>query len=874
MRRAESVYRPGVLALTVWALLGLGLPAAQAQQPTLPFPRLFTVTPPGGKIGTAVEITIGGADLEEANALYFNHPGFKVERVPEPAKPPAKPDAKPGDKPADKPEAKPEAKPEPPKFVPNKFKVTIEGNVPPGIYDVRAIGKWGVSNPRAFAAGELNEVLEKEANNDVPQAQKIDLNTTVSGVINPNVDVDLYSFTGNKGQRVLIVCEASSIDSRADPRVELYHGNRLLAANRRYLDRDAVLDYVLPADGEYLVRVTEFTHIFGSPEHFYRLSVSVGPRIDAVFPPLVEPGKPAQVTLFGRNLPNGQPEPKAQLDGRPLDKLVVSLTPPADPLDRQRLVFSGMIPPPTAGLDGMEHRVKNAAGSSNPVLLTYVYAPVVLDNEDNDTPEKAQTVPVPCEVCGRIEKKRDRDWYVFTAKANEIYTIEGYADRLGSPMDLFFELRRADNKQSLGEVDDPPQNDVLSLVKFNTRSDDPKTRITIPADGQYQLFVSSREADLQAGPRHIYRVSIRKDQPDFRLVLVDNNDSNPDACTVRQGGNADLQVLIFRHDGFEGDVTITAEGLPQGVTCPPQVLGAGLKQTSLVLSAAADAPAWAGEIKIKGTATLNGQQVVREARGGCMIWPVQPQANIPALSRLSRTVCLAVREKGPFALQVDAKEIAVPLGGAIQTKVKINRLWPDFKAPVQIQALAQPQAPNAPIPPQLPVIATIAPDKPEVDVKLQVSGNVRPGVFNLVFRGQAQAPFNKDPNAKQKQPVNVIEPSTPVKVTVYNQVAELSVNNANLTLKAGGDAELVVKVNRQHAYTGEFKVLLVPPQGYQGVTAAEVTIPANMNEAKLALKSPANAAPAANQACTVRAVANVQGVTLTHETKVNVTVQK
>ncbi len=866
--------RVGVWAIVTGAVFALVAQVAQAQQqPSLPFPRLFTVTPPGGKIGTAVEVVIGGADLEEATSLYFNHPGFKVERVPEPAKPPAKPEPKPGDKP-DKPEAKPETKPEPPKFVPNKFKVTIDGNVPPGIYDLRAIGKWGISNPRAFVAGELNEAVEKEPNNDVPQAHKIDLNTTVSGVISPNVDVDFYSFAGKKGQRVLVVCESSSIDSRADPQVELYQGNRKLAANRRYSERDAVLDYTLPDDADYLVRVFEHTHLFGSPEYFYRLSVSVGPRIDAAYPPVVEPGKPAQVTLFGRNLPNGQPEPKAQIDGRPLDKFVVSLTPPADPVDRQRLTFTGMISPPTGGLDGMEYRVKNAAGSSNPILLTYAYAPVVLDNEDNDTVEKAQTVPVPSEVCGRIEKKRDRDWYVFTAKANEVYTIEAYADRLGSPMDLYFEVRRADNKQSLGEFDDPPPNDVLSIVKFNNRSDDPKGKITIPADGQYHLIVSSRDADLQAGPRHIYRLSIRKDQPDFRLVLVDNNDSSPDACTVRQGGSVDMQVLVFRLDGFDGEITLAAEGLPQGITCPPQTLGPGLKQTSLVFSAAADAPVWAGEIKIKGTATINGQTLVREARGGCMIWPVQPQQNIPALSRLSRTLCLSVREKGPFALQADAKELAVPVGGAIQTKLKINRLWPDFKAPVQVAALAQPTGPNAPVPPQLPVIATIAPDKPEVDVKLPVSGNVRPGNYNLVFRGQAQAPFNKDPNAKQKPPVNVTEPSTPIKVTVYNQVAELSVNNASVALKAGGDAELVVKVNRLHGYTGEFKVLLIPPQGFQGATAAEVTMPGNANEAKLALKAPANAAPAANQAFTVRAVANVSGVTLTHETKVNVTVAK
>src|SRR5262249_14485965 len=130
----------------------------------------------------------------------------------------------------------------------------------------------------------------------------------------------------------------------------------------------------------------------------------------------------------------------------------------------------------------------------------------------------------------------------------------------------------------------------------------------------------------------------------------------------------------------------------------------------------------------------------------------------------------------------------------------------------------------------------IPPDKNEIDVQFQVKPNVPPGVYNLVVRGVSQVPFAKDPKAAQKPNVSVTETLPPIKLTVYNTVADVSVNNANVTIKPGMDVELVVKVNRLHAYAGDFKVQLVLPQGFAGVTAPEVTIPANANEAKLVLK--------------------------------------
>ncbi|HEV3204978.1 MAG TPA: PPC domain-containing protein, partial [Gemmataceae bacterium] len=746
------------LAIVGAVSIGSGVANAQPNLPgsQWPNPRLFTVTPPGGKIGTSVEVTFTGTDLEEPQNLLFSHPGIKAEPIIPPAPPaPKAPPAAPADpkQPAPKPMAPPPAPPI------TKFKVTIAPETPVGVYDVRLVNKWGVSNARAFVVGDLTEVLEKEPNNDVDQAQRIEVNTIVNGVISAPTDVDYYVFAGKKGQRVVISCLASSIDSRLHAGLELYDANsRRLAFNQKYHENDALVDATLSGDGDYYVRLVEYTHTQGSPEHFYRLSVSTAPWIDAVFPPVVEPGKTTQLTVYGRNLPGGQLDLTTVVDGRPLEKLAVALNAPGDPVALQRLEYGGRIGPASSSLDGMDYRLRNATGFSNPFLLTFARAPVVLGNDTNLTPEKALEVPLPCEIAGRIAKKGQRDWYSFSAKKDEAFSIETFSDRLGAPTDLYCIIRNPANKQQLADLEDNPE--TLSPFKFFTRSDDPpRFKFVAPADGKYQIMISSREADVQAGPRNLYRVRITPEQPDFRLIVMPADDNRPDSCRLCQNGHQFFTVLVWRLDGFTGPVTLTAEDLPAGVTCLPQVIGPNLKQGPLVIEAAPTAPPGAYEIKVKGTATINGQPVVREARAANITWPTQPGTNIPAISRLDRKIVMAVREPPPYRLNLTLDKPAILQGEKANLTVKVARLLPDFKGQLQAQALDLP--PNQlTVNNNAPMI--LAAGKDEFQFPVEARANLLPGIYTIVLRSSSQVPFNKDPMAKQKPNINVVVPSAAI----------------------------------------------------------------------------------------------------------------
>jgi hypothetical protein len=872
-RRTEAPWHR-LLLIAGAACLGLSAGHAYAQPPQsgLPLPRLFVVSPCGGKQGSTFEVTFAGQDVEDPQALLFSHAGIKAEPIIPPPPPAPKPD--PNKKPDPKKPAEP-AKPAPRTPV-TTFRVSIAASTPVGIYDVRLVNKWGISNARAFVVGDLKEVAEKEPNDDVPQAQRVELDSTINGVIASPTDVDYYVFAGKKGQRVLATCLASTIDSRLFAGLGLYDkAGHQLALNRHFRDNDAQVDCTLPADGDYYLRVAEFTHSQGSGEHFYRLNLSTAPWIDAILPLAVVPGQTTSLTVYGRNLPGGQLDSTSVEDGKVLEKLPVLVNVPFDPAPHQPLSYNGRVPPAAATLDGLEYRVRNASGTSNPFFLAFARAPLVVESGSHDTPEKAQEVTLPCEISGQIEKLHNRDWYVFQARKNAVYHVELFSDRLGSHTDMYFILRRADNKQELANLDDNPE--VLTNVRFFNRSDDPPPfRFVAPEDGKYQLLVSSRDADSRAGPRHYYRVRIAAEQPDFHLFLMPSDGLRPDSCCLRQGGQENFTVLVQREEGFNGPVTVTAEGLPPGVTCAPQVLAPGIRQTSLVLSASPQAAVWTGEIKIKGTATINGQQVVHEARPANVTWPVPQPQGIPAVTRLERAVVLAVREKAPFQLAATPEKSFAIQGTKIKVDLKAARLWPDFKAPLNIVTVE----PDMEFPPNFvfnnnqPI--TIAPDKKDAKAELDVQANVPPGVYNVVLRGTAQIPYNKDPMAKDKPNINLVLPATPFTFTVLpRQVANLSVNNANPALKIGQQTEVMVQVARLNDFGGEFKVQLVLPANMKGLAADMVTIPPGKNDAKLVLKAPADAAPGNRAGLIVRASAAVHPeVVLTQDVPINVSVVK
>lgn len=158
----------------------------------------------------------------------------------------------------------------------------------PGIHPLPlGPGPW-ISNPLPFAVDTLPECLEQEPNQEPGRAQRVVAPVIVNGRIDSPADVDVFSFEGRAGDRIVAEVYARRLDSPLDSLLKLTDaGGRQLAFNDDHEDKgagltthhaDSWLSAVLPADGTYFVHLSDAQRK-GGPEYAYRLRISP-PRPD------------------------------------------------------------------------------------------------------------------------------------------------------------------------------------------------------------------------------------------------------------------------------------------------------------------------------------------------------------------------------------------------------------------------------------------------------------------------------------------------------------------------------------------------------------------------------------------------------------------
>ncbi|MEX0977565.1 MAG: hypothetical protein WDZ48_01860, partial [Pirellulales bacterium] len=247
-------------------------------------------------------------------------------------------------------------------------------------------------------------------------------------------------------QRIIADVRAARIDSRMDPAVSLYDSaGRRLAFARGTHRHDAIVDVSLESDGEYLLKLHDFTYQ-GGDEYFYRLALHDGPHIDFVVPAAGEPGSKGRFMLYGRNLPGSKPS-EVELRGAKLEQVEVEIPLPKDaplPLSAENLHTY------EAGLESIAYTLESPQGESNPVTIYLAEAPVVLEQEPNDEPSKAQAVTAPCEFVGQFYPQSDRDWITFQAKKDEALWMEVISQRMGLATDPYLLVQHV-TKNDKGE---------------------------------------------------------------------------------------------------------------------------------------------------------------------------------------------------------------------------------------------------------------------------------------------------------------------------------------------------------------------------------------------------------------------------------------
>lgn len=607
-------------------LLAFSLPL-HAQLPAARITHLF---PPGGKTGTTLEVTVAGSHLDEPVRIHFSHAGITAT----------------------------------PANDGNKFTVIIASNVPPRTYEARFVGRYGISNPRAFTVGALPESVAPTTNTSQANAAELKVESTINGRAAAN-SVGWFKFAAKRGQRLFAECLAETIDSRMDASLVLND------TSERELERartGGLIDFTAPADGTYLLKVSDFLYR-GGDEYFYRLTLSSGPRIDFIFPPAGVAGTKTNFTLYGRNLPGGKPVKGVTFDGKPLEQLSVEITVPANERT-QRLNTGLLVRSGDASIDGFEYRLNTPRGVSNPVLIGFATAPVVIELEPtNNKAVTAQKLVLPCEVAGQFHPANEQDWFTFEAKKGDVYWAEVFSQRLGLPTDPFLLIQRVTRndkgEEQLSDVQEVYDNDSnIGEREFNTASRDPVVRFEAKETGTYRVLVRDLFQRAERSPRFVYRLSLRREAPDFRLVAqalvpkykADAKNIDIGVPFLRRGETIPVRVMAFRRDGFNGEIHLAIENLPPGLVFEGDRIEAGKNSDFILLTATEDAPVFAGPIKLAGKAKVGDKELVREARGGTMIFPVGNTDSERPDSRLAREFALAISDKERAPLSIAAAE--------------------------------------------------------------------------------------------------------------------------------------------------------------------------------------------------------------------------
>jgi hypothetical protein len=157
---------------------------------------------------------------------------------------------------------------------------------------------------------------------------------------------------------------------------------------------------------------------------------------------------------------------------------------------------------------------------------------------------------------------------------------------------------------------------------------------------------------------------IRKAAPDFALVAwgmhmgLRNGDRNAlsKPIALRGGATMALEVVVVRRDGFDGEIELLMDNLPDGVTASGLKIPKGQTRGIMLVTAAEGAPQDASSANFIGRAKIGEATATRPCRLASMAWPVANHWNEIPSPRLLADVPVSVGGAEPAPITIAAKE--------------------------------------------------------------------------------------------------------------------------------------------------------------------------------------------------------------------------
>lgn len=723
-------------------------------------PVIATVFPAGMTLGTSVDVELFGSGIESVSSIGLSVPGSMSERI-----------------------------------APKKFRVTVPVSARPGLYDLWAFGPGGLSAPVRFMVSRRQGFLEPSGDR-AGSAKKISLDVSIDGRIFAAGEIDRYVFEARQGQHIVIECYADRIDSRMRAVIELYDAaGRRIAANRGYFGVDPLIGWVAPADGHYEVRLHDLA--FGGGEDFvYRLDVDTGPRPVFAVPGQIVEGQKSQVRIYGRNLDSVAGSRSDSTMRRSLTSTNFEIAAdratalPDPPIARS--VSQAAIEFLTVDIPNSHFPVAIAAGELAPNMA----------ESDHGTPDTALTIECPGDINGQFSDSKFSRWFALNAKRGEVFRFEVFSERLGAPTDLRLGIFDSTGQLELASFEDVHDSPDSPLP---TGHADPDGRWVAPSSGRYMVELRETKTGPEPDPRKIFVLSVRRDEPDFRVVAMPAA-SATGAINVQAGGRAIFDLVALRRRGHEGPIRVYADGLPTGLRCPDVWIGPETDRAVMVLSAEPEVAARVEAIRLVSEASGIGQRPVSMA--------VPSRGASPVLrGRLISRPQFGIAGKAAIRIQADAhRPYSHPLygtltprhaqGGVVDVAVRVDRADRSHASPVRLSFEG--------LPPQLAFpgqVSKIPAAENEGWLSLALPSTLKPGKYSFVVRADTTVP-----SADPSKPEAVVSFSEPVTIDVHSAAFIVEADPFTPTkVKRGESFKIRYGARRRNGFIGKVHTELAVP---------------------------------------------------------------
>lgn len=494
-----------------------------------------------------------------------------------------------------------------------EVEITIDESADVSERNIMVLTPQGLSNPVKFMVGALPEVAEdslREVARERASFKKnkgrwlhvytqvlsyvlpskktethVDLPVVANGQIT-EANTDTYSFDAKKGQKIVFSVQAQTLIPYISDAVPGWFQPVIIVRNSKgeemaynddfYHHPDSLLLFEVPADGKYSVEI--YDAIYRSREDFvYRLTIGEIPFVTGIFPLGGKTGSVDNFELSGYNLEAGTIQINMEDAGISTKYAENSLK------DTAHMRLPMMVSSVDEIVSAAETEKLRNGGT--------------LDGVDVNSLKPAE-LKIPNFANGRIVKKGQVDSYKFELEKGKKAVIEIFARRLGSPLDSFITVSDEGGKV-LAQSDDV-EDFSYGLV---THHADSRLEFTSPKSGSYVIRVY--DASGTASELHAYRLYIGEPAEDFELRTVPAN------INIAPGDSTVFNVHLFRKNGFDSPVILSAKNLPQGWTLSGGVIGKGKDSARVTLTAPESEQRKIFPIQIVGNAVIGGKNVSR-----------------------------------------------------------------------------------------------------------------------------------------------------------------------------------------------------------------------------------------------------------------------